>query len=153
MPNPPIALRLRARLELLAVPNVTVHELALSDESGTAEFVVAVDRPEESDKNVSGRSTRDENKFGRLAQFARALPLIRRRIAADLRLPGLPREKVLATVVQLVLLVERSMRKPVSLTLLSAHVRSTREGYGALAVRLVGALSAAPGDQSVRRTR
>ena len=47
------------------------------------------------------RELRDENKFGRLADFARALPKIRRRVARDMRLPGLPREKVLATVVQL----------------------------------------------------
>jgi DNA topoisomerase-1 len=47
------------------------------------------------------RELRDENKFGRLAGFARALPKIRRRVARDMRLPGLPREKVLATVVRL----------------------------------------------------
>ena len=47
------------------------------------------------------REIRDENKFDRLADFAKALPKIRRRIARDMRLPGLPREKVLATVVRL----------------------------------------------------
>jgi DNA topoisomerase I len=47
------------------------------------------------------REVRDENKFDRLAQFAKALPKIRRRVAQDMRLPGLPREKVLATVVRL----------------------------------------------------
>lgn len=47
------------------------------------------------------RSVRDENKFGRLVDFARALRVIRRKVAADLRLPGLPREKVLAAVVRL----------------------------------------------------
>jgi DNA topoisomerase-1 len=47
------------------------------------------------------RELRDENKFGRLADFARALPKIRRRVARDMRLPGLPRKKVLATVVRL----------------------------------------------------
>src|SRR2546429_9485569 len=45
------------------------------------------------------RELRDENKFGRLADFANALPKIRRRVAQDVRLPGLPREKVLAAVV------------------------------------------------------
>jgi DNA topoisomerase-1 len=44
---------------------------------------------------------RDENKFDRLAQFAKALPNIRRRVAQDLKLPGLPRRKVLATIVRL----------------------------------------------------
>jgi DNA topoisomerase-1 len=47
------------------------------------------------------REIRDENKFARLADFAVALPKIRRRIARDMRLPGLPRQKVLATVVRL----------------------------------------------------
>src|SRR5256886_2495151 len=47
------------------------------------------------------RETRDENKFGRLADFAKALPNIRRRVAKDLNLPGLPRQKVLAVVVRL----------------------------------------------------
>lgn len=47
------------------------------------------------------REVRDENKFERLGEFARALPNIRRRIAQDLKLPGLPRRKVLATIVRL----------------------------------------------------
>ncbi len=47
------------------------------------------------------RAVRDENKFGRLVDFAHALPTIRRKVAADLRLTGLPREKVLAAVVRL----------------------------------------------------
>src|SRR5207302_2926920 len=47
------------------------------------------------------REVRDENKFDRLAQFAKALPNIRRRVARDLKLPGLPRRKVLGTIVRL----------------------------------------------------
>jgi DNA topoisomerase-1 len=47
------------------------------------------------------REVRDETKYHRLIGFARALPTIRRRTAADLRRPGLSREKVLATVVRL----------------------------------------------------
>jgi DNA topoisomerase-1 len=47
------------------------------------------------------RRRREQTKYERLASFARALPGIRRRIQADLRRPGLPREKVLATVVRL----------------------------------------------------
>ena len=47
------------------------------------------------------RETRDANKFDRMAAFARALPRIRRRVAADLRRDGLPKEKVVATVVRL----------------------------------------------------
>ena len=47
------------------------------------------------------REIRDENKYDRMIAFGKALPKIRRRVAQDLTLPGLPREKVLATVVQL----------------------------------------------------
>jgi DNA topoisomerase-1 len=47
------------------------------------------------------RAVRDETKFARLVEFARALPSIRARVAADLARPGLPRAKVLATVVRL----------------------------------------------------
>ena len=47
------------------------------------------------------RAVRDEAKYGRLIEFARALPRIRRRAERDLRRRGLPREKVLALVVRL----------------------------------------------------
>lgn len=44
---------------------------------------------------------RDETKFGRMAAFGRALPEIRSRVSRDIRLAGMPRTKVLATVVRL----------------------------------------------------
>ena len=47
------------------------------------------------------RETRDETKYERMTHFARALPAIRARVAHDLGLPGLPRVKVLATIVSL----------------------------------------------------
>jgi DNA topoisomerase-1 len=47
------------------------------------------------------RRVRDENKYERLAQFARALPRIRRRVHKDLADPGLSRNKVTAAVVRL----------------------------------------------------
>lgn len=47
------------------------------------------------------REVRDEAKYGRLIEFARALPRIRRRADRDLRRRGLPREKVLALIVRL----------------------------------------------------
>jgi DNA topoisomerase I len=47
------------------------------------------------------REIRDENKYDRIIAFGKALPKIRRRVFHDLKLPGLPREKVLAAVVQL----------------------------------------------------
>ena len=47
------------------------------------------------------RETRDEAKYGRMVAFGKALPRIRERLAEDLGRPGLPREKVLAAVVSL----------------------------------------------------
>ncbi len=47
------------------------------------------------------REHRDETKYAKMIAFARALPAVRRRVAADLRAPGLSRRKVLATVVRL----------------------------------------------------
>ncbi len=47
------------------------------------------------------REVRDETKYNRMIAFGEALPAIRKRVKADLALSGLPREKVLATVVRL----------------------------------------------------
>ncbi len=47
------------------------------------------------------RSVRDEVKYERMLNFGKALPQIRRTVDAALSLPGLPREKVLATIVHL----------------------------------------------------
>src|SRR5690606_13868781 len=45
------------------------------------------------------RAVRDETKFDRIFEFSRVLPATRQAVENHLRLPGLPREKVLATVV------------------------------------------------------
>jgi DNA topoisomerase-1 len=47
------------------------------------------------------REARDESKYERMALFGATLPKIRKRVEEDLKLPGLPRNKILATVVQL----------------------------------------------------
>lgn len=47
------------------------------------------------------RQAREADKFSRIMHFANALPKIRERIESDMRRKGLPREKVLATVVYL----------------------------------------------------
>ncbi len=54
------------------------------------------------------RAVRDATKYDRMIAFAEALPAIRARVTADLALPDLPREKVLAAVVRL--LDETSLR-------------------------------------------
>jgi len=47
------------------------------------------------------REARDQTKFTRMLAFGRALPAIREQVERDLALPGLPRRKVIATVVRL----------------------------------------------------
>jgi DNA topoisomerase I len=47
------------------------------------------------------REIRDQTKYDKMLAFAEQLPAIRRQVEKDLALPGLPRQKVLATVVRL----------------------------------------------------
>ncbi|CAG4893508.1 DNA topoisomerase IB [Paraburkholderia gardini] len=47
------------------------------------------------------REIRDADKYERMAAFGRALPKIRARVARDLKLPGMPCDKVIAAIVQL----------------------------------------------------
>lgn len=47
------------------------------------------------------REVRDETKYDRMIAFGEALPFIRERVEHDLELPGLPFEKVMATLVRL----------------------------------------------------
>ena len=51
--------------------------------------------------HVRFRDVRDSTKYEHMLEFAAALPLVRARIDEHLRLGGLPREKVLATIVRL----------------------------------------------------
>ncbi|MGI3775922.1 MAG: DNA topoisomerase IB [Janthinobacterium lividum] len=54
------------------------------------------------------REIRDEAKFGKMLVFGEKLPVIRARVAHDLALHGLPRQKVLAVVVRL---LERTLAR------------------------------------------
>jgi len=47
------------------------------------------------------REARDENKYERLIDFAEVLPRVRKRVSRHLKRRGLPREKVLATIVKM----------------------------------------------------
>src|SRR5207248_1796020 len=47
------------------------------------------------------REVRDQAKFSRMIAFGTILAVIRRQVEQDLQLQGLPKEKVLATVVRL----------------------------------------------------
>lgn len=47
------------------------------------------------------RAQQEQDKYQRMIDFGTALPSIRKQVAADYRLPGIPREKVVAAVVHL----------------------------------------------------
>ena len=73
------------------------------------------------------REVRDAAKYDRLVDVGRALPRIRERVKGDLALPGMPREKVLAAVVQL--LDDTLMRVG------NAEYARLNESFGATTIR------------------
>ena len=91
-----------ARIRELAVPPAWREVWICADASG---HVQAVGRDARGRKqyryHVQWRADHDLSKYARLSTFGRALPAIRRRVARDMSRPGLPKEKVLATVVEL----------------------------------------------------
>jgi DNA topoisomerase-1 len=90
------------RIRRLAIPPAWEEVWICPDANG---HIQAVGRDARGRKqyryHVRWRAVRDEAKFERMVEFARKLPLIRARVAADIARPGLPRAKVLATVVRL----------------------------------------------------
>jgi DNA topoisomerase-1 len=91
-----------ARLKALAVPPAWTDVWISPDPRG---HLLATGRDARGRKQYryhpAFRARRDKRKFDHLAAFGRHLPELRRRIARDLRRPGLPREKMLAAVVAL----------------------------------------------------
>jgi len=73
------------------------------------------------------RQVRDRVKFDRLTAFCAALPAIRSRIEADLAKAGLPREKILATVVRLL--------EATSIRIGNVEYAKTNHSYGLTTLR------------------
>ncbi len=92
----------RARIRALAIPPAWTDVWICADPRG---HLQATGRDARGRKQYRyhprWREVRDQDKYGRLPEFGRALPAIRRRIGRDLGRHGLPREKVLAAVVKL----------------------------------------------------
>ena len=90
------------RLKSLAIPPAWTDVWICADERG---HLQATGRDARGRKQYRyhprWREQRDADKFDHLAEFAAALPRIRRQSRADMQLPGLPRRKVLALIVQL----------------------------------------------------
>ncbi len=91
-----------ARIAALAIPPAWTEVWICPDRRG---HVQATGRDAKGRKQYRyhprWRAVRDANKFDRLLAFGEALPAIRERTDRDLALRGIPKEKVLATVVQL----------------------------------------------------
>jgi DNA topoisomerase I len=90
------------RIQALAVPPAWTDVWICADPRG---HIQATGRDAKRRKQYryhrDWRATRDETKFDRMQAFAGALAILRRRTSADLSRPGLPRNKVIATIVQL----------------------------------------------------
>jgi DNA topoisomerase I len=91
-----------ARIRRLAIPPAWTDVWICGSPSG---HIQAVGRDARGRKQYRyhprWRAVRDDTKYGRMLEFAAALPRIRARVSRDLARPGLPRDKVLAAVVRL----------------------------------------------------
>ena len=98
-----------ARLRKLAVPPAYTDVWFCRDSRG---HLQAVGRDARGRKQYryhpDWRAIRDEAKYGKMLVFGEKLPILRAQVAKDLALPGLPRAKVLATVVAL---LEKTMMR------------------------------------------
>jgi DNA topoisomerase-1 len=92
----------RERIDRLAIPPAWTDVWICARANGHTQ---ATGRDERGRKQYlyhkDWRAHREETKYGRLLEFGEMIPSIRRRIAKDLRLGGLSREKVLAVVIHL----------------------------------------------------
>jgi len=90
------------RIQRLAIPPAYRRVWICPDPKG---HIQATGRDERGRKQYRyherWREVRDETKFARMAAFGRALPALRARLEVDLRKHGLPKAKVVATVVRL----------------------------------------------------
>lgn len=73
------------------------------------------------------RQVRDRDKYATMAGFAAALPTLRRRLSRDLKLPGLPRDKVLAAAVSVML--------DTSIRVGNSHYARTNGSFGLTTLR------------------
>lgn len=90
------------RIRSLAIPPAWTNVWICSNEAG---HLQAVGRDKRGRKQYRYhplyRAVRDQTKYSRVPEFAKVLPAIRQRVDADLRRPGLSRERILAAIVRL----------------------------------------------------
>lgn len=92
----------QARIKSLAIPPAWTDVWICPGPNGHLQATGRDDRRRKQFRyHPRWREIRDETKYARMIAFARALPKIRHRVKKDMALNGLPRNKVLATVVRL----------------------------------------------------
>lgn len=90
------------RIARLAIPPAYERVWVCNDDRGHLQATGYDDRGRKQYRyHPEWRAARDGAKFERMIEFGEALPKLRRRLSRDLARPGLPRDKVLATVVSL----------------------------------------------------
>ncbi len=134
-----------ARIDALAIPPAYVDVWICADPRG---HLQATGRDARGRKQYRyhplWRELCDADKYARMAAFAKALPRIRSRVTRDLRRPGMPREKVVATVVRLldttlVRIGSREYaRENASFGLTTLRKRHLKIGGGAVRLRFTG---------------
>ena len=91
-----------ARIRTLAVPPAWIDVWICATERGHLQATGRDARGRKQYRyHAKWRKIRDEAKYERMVDFGEALPALRKKVLADMALPGLPREKVVATVVRL----------------------------------------------------
>jgi DNA topoisomerase I len=91
-----------ARIKSLAIPPAWTDVWICPDEEGHLQATGRDARGRKQHRyHQRFREVREAAKFDRLTEFAKALPALRAHIDEDMRKRGLPREKVLATIVYL----------------------------------------------------
>src|SRR3954462_9260076 len=91
-----------ARIKSLAIPPAWTEVWICTNANGHLQATGRDARKRKQSRyHPRWREVRDETKYERMKLFGEALPKIREHVERDLALPGLPREKVLATIVRL----------------------------------------------------
>jgi DNA topoisomerase-1 len=90
------------RLQALGIPPAWT-EVAVSRSPGARLQAIGKDKAGRWQYRYGDQAVREreQKKFGRLVAFAHALPRMRKRIDEGLKLPGLPREKVMACILRI----------------------------------------------------
>ena len=90
------------RIKSLVIPPAWTNVWICPDPNGHLQATGRDDRGRKQFRyHPRWREIRDETKYARMIAFAKTLPKIRRRVKKDMSLPGLPKNKVLATVARL----------------------------------------------------